>query len=191
VIRVAIADLTKKANNIDWQKMQTMLSPAGMSKLDAFLDRLIKRGGNAFYLALCAWGVAMGIIFLTFMYTAEIKTLEEDLAKTVAATPLVPTINMIPIDATELQKYVERLNKTYPRINAREIAAGAITVKAQSIQSFNQWRGFIRDLQYGGPNWRVTIQSLCTGRNCAGTDPLIAMLKVDRLEILQPTPPET
>ena len=188
---MALADITQKAKDINWQKMQGLLSPASMSKLDAFLDKLLSRGGTALYAAGAAWGVAAIMILLTFSYTTQIKTLKEDLAKTVANTPLVPTINMVPIPSTDLLKYSQKLNKTYSRIDAREVGEGSITIRSANVQNFNQWRNFIRDLQYGGPNWRVTIQKMCTGRSCLNGEPLMANLKVERMEIIQPAPPPT
>jgi hypothetical protein len=109
---------------------------------------------------------------------AEIRT---ELIKSEALKPVVPTIQVTDVSVQDVAKLVEKISPLYKDVNI-SASGSSIKVASGSGRYFGAFREAINHAYNGGQGWRLTLESLCVGRECEGSF-LAGQFKVSRLKV--------
>lgn len=144
------------------------LSPQGMNDMNLFLEQMPMRAG---YGVLIAGGIVWLIAGLAVVYAttvakdvAEIRT---ELIKSEALKPVVPKLVKTPVPTGAVEQFVERVNPLYKDVKING-SGGKINVTSNSGRYFGAFREAINHAYNGGQRWRLSLESLCVGRECTG-----------------------
>lgn len=159
------------------------LSAQAMGDFNRFLEELPLRTG---YGVLIAGGVAWLLAGLAIVYATtvarEVADIRSDLVKSEALKPVVPKLTEIPVPEAELEKFVQRVNPLYKDVNITS-SKNVISFQANSGRFFGAYREAINHAYNGGQGWRLSLQSICVGRECSKKGFLSGEFKVSRLKV--------
>jgi len=151
---------------LDLNSLNKYLSPQGLADLNQFIEDMPLRAG---YAACIVAGVVWFIAGLSIVYAvtvaqnvAEIRT---QLAQAEAQKPVVPSVQQTAINATEIEEFVKRINPLYRDVQISS-SNNVITFRSSQGRYFGAWREAINHAYNGGQGWRLSLQSLCVGREC-------------------------
>jgi hypothetical protein len=174
-------------NKFDFQKFNAAinkyLSPQGMGDLNRFLEQMPVRAG---YGVLIAGGIAWMIGGLAVVYATtiaqDVADIRAELAKSEALKPVVAQLKTQPVPDADIREFVELVDPLYSDVNISSGRGGTINVTANSGRYFGAFREAINHAYNGGQRWRLSLQSLCVGRECDGQF-LQGTFKVNTLKI--------
>lgn len=176
----------KKLKSFDWRSLKKYASPQASDDLNKFLEKLPANAGKTMLIiAATAWGMAGVVGLYTTVQIQQLTELRAELEEAEALQPIVPRISDIPIPPNEVTAFVEKIKDIYQGIDIRA-SGSTVVLTAQSTGNFGQWREAIGHVQNGGSGWRVNIDKLCVGRECAGNMPLAAALKINKVSVTNP-----
>ena len=142
------------------------LSPQGMADTNKFLEEMPLRAG---YGVLIAGGIVWLLAGLAVVYgttiAKDVAAIRADLIKTEALKPVVPQLVKIPVPADEIDGFIEKVNPLYRDVTLSNVS-GKINIKSQSGRYFGAFREAINHAYNGGQGWRLSVESLCVGREC-------------------------
>jgi hypothetical protein len=118
------------------------------------------------------------------MQMQQLTKLRAELQETAALKPIVPVIRDVPVDKKEVDDFVKASAETYGGLNFKANGP-ALVITADSTAAFGQFREAIGHVQNGGSGWRVNIDKLCVGRECA-QKPLTIALKINKVSVNKP-----
>lgn len=171
--------------SFDWRKLQRYLGPQATGELNAFIERLPQTAGQTILIAAgIAWASGAAVGLFATIKTQELVELRTKLSETKALQPAVPRIRDVPVAQAEVQDFAKVLASTYPGLTVKQ-QGPSIFITAPSTGSFGQFREAIGHVQNGGSGWRVNMEKLCVGRECA-KDKLAALLKINKVSIEKP-----
>lgn len=174
------------SKSFDWKSLQKFLDPEAANDFSRFMDKLPVDAGKAALIAAgIAWATVAAFGLFTVMQAKQLTELKATLETTEALKPLVPVISLAPVANTELTKLVTAFKTTYPMLAATS-SNGNFIIKSRQTADFAQFREAIGHVTNGGKNWKVTVDSMCVGRECKDGG-LSATLKVQKLKIDKPT----
>lgn len=176
----------KKLKSFDWRSLKKYASPQASDDLNKFLEKMPTNAGKTMLIiAATAWAVAGVVGLYTTVQIQQLTELRAELEEAEALQPIVPRISDIPIPPNEVTAFVEKIKDIYQGIDIRA-SGSTVVLTAQSTGNFGQWREAIGHVQNGGSGWRVNIDKLCVGRECAGNMPLAAALKINKVSVTNP-----
>ena len=171
--------------NIDWNALKRYTSPQAFKDFNTLLDALpLNVGYNALIAAGMAWLIAGTTVFFTATEIDKVSSLRTELAKVEALKPPVPVIQYTSVATDVLKPLEKKISETYKGVAFVDSSGGA-TLSATDTDYFPQFLAALGFLQNGGRNWRVSIDSMCVGRDCP-TSKLMAVLKVDTAKVVEP-----
>ncbi len=149
-------------------KINKYLSPQGMNDMNKFIEQMPMRAG---YGVLIAGGIAWFIGGLAVVYATtvakDVAEIRAELIKSEALKPVVASLVQQPVPALEVADFVERTNPLYSDITIT--ANGSkISLMSGSGRYFGAFREAINHAYNGGQRWRLSLESLCVGRECEG-----------------------
>ncbi len=159
-------------SNFDFKQLNATinkyLSPQGMNDMNLFLEQMPMRAG---YGVLIAGGVVWLIAGLAVVYATtvakDVAGIRAELIKSEALKPVVPKLVKTPVPANQVTRFVERVNPLYKDVTING-SGGNIKVGASSGRYFGAFREAINHAYNGGQRWRLSLESLCVGRECEG-----------------------
>lgn len=162
-------------SNFDFKQLNATinkyLSPQGMNDMNLFLEQMPMRAG---YGVLIAGGVVWLIAGLAVVYATtvakDVAGIRAELIKSEALKPVVPKLVKTPVPANQVTRFVERVNPLYKDVTING-SGGNIKVGASSGRYFGAFREAINHAYNGGQRWRLSLESLCVGRECEGGIP--------------------
>lgn len=164
-------------------KMAKFLSPQGMTDMNRFLEGLPLRAGHG---VLIAGGIAwlLGGLAVVYATTAakDVADIRAELAKSEALKPVVAQLISTPVPEAEIKTFVDRVNPIYTAVNITAPGAGKIAMSSTDGRYFGAFREAINHAYNGGQRWRLSLESLCVGRECEGAF-LNGTFKVNTLKI--------
>lgn len=144
------------------------LSPQGMNDMNRFLEQMPMRAG---YGVLIAGGIVWFIAGLAVVYATtvakDVAEIRAELIKSEALKPVVPKIVKTPVSVDMVQKFVDTVDPLYKDI-AISGSGGKINITSSSGRYFGAFREAINHAYNGGQRWRLSLESLCVGRECEG-----------------------
>jgi hypothetical protein len=139
-----------------------------MNDMNLFLEQMPMRAG---YGVLIAGGIVWLIAGLAVVYATtvakDVAEIRAELIKSEALKPVVPKLVKTPVPAADVKKFVERVNPLYKDI-AISGSGGGINITSGSGRYFGAFREAINHAYNGGQRWRLSLESLCVGRECKG-----------------------
>lgn len=176
--------------SFDWRSIQKYLNPQSADDLNLFLEKLPQHAGQTVLIAAgIAWAMAGALGLYATIQAKALTELRAEFQKADALTPIVPKINNVPINETEVATFVKKIEKSYPDLKL-QLNKSAVTITAGQTNKFAQFREAIGHMQNGGSGWRVMLDKLCVGRECSAAEKLGVSLKINKVSVENPTPTE-
>lgn len=171
--------------SFDWRSLQKYLDPKAAGDLNVFLERLPQTAGQTALIAAgIAWMAAAALGLYTAVQVQNMTKLRAELKEIEALKPLVPSLKDIPVPQKEVQSFGQNMERTYPGLSIKQQGPN-IQITAKSTSMFGVWREAIGHVQNGGAGWRVSVDKMCVGRECAGEE-LGALLKINKVSVDKP-----
>lgn len=175
--------------NFDMSLLKKMMDPKAAGDLNIFLEKLPYNAGKTVLIAAgIAWAMAAAIGLYASIQATNLTQLRGKLMEAEALTPIVPKIQDVPINAEEVQAFVEKAKAAYPNL-AFEINGSSILITSANTSDFAMFREAIGHMQNGGQGWRVSLDKLCVGRECDKNFKLAVSLKVNKVSVENIQPP--
>ena len=175
----------KKLKGFDWRSLQKYTSPKAADDLNTFLEKMPQNAGQTMLIiAGVAWAFAGAVGLFTAVQLQKITELRTAYEEANALQPVVPTINEMPVSASEVNNFVENAKEIYSGLDIKSSGA-SIVINARTTNAFGQFREAIGHVQNGGSGWRVNVDHLCVGRECE-KQPLTATLKINTVSVKSP-----
>lgn len=174
------------SKSFDWKSLRKFLDPEAASDFSRFMDKMPGDAGKGALIAAgIAWATVAALGFFTVVQAKTLTELRASLETTESIKPLVPKISLAPIPNGEISKIVTSFKALYPTLTV-SANGGAISIKSKQTADFAQFREAIGQVVNSGKDWKVTVDSLCVGRECKDSG-LGASLKIQKLKIDKPT----
>ncbi len=172
--------------SVNWNAvLKNLTSPKSTQDLNDFLERMPQTAGHTILIAAgIAWASAAAIGLFTTVQIQGMTELRKQLMEAEALRPIVPTIRDVPVNPEDVKVFTDDLTRIYPDLVIRN-TAGSLQVVARSTGNFAQFREAVGHVQNGGSGWRVSVDRLCVGRECAN-DKLAVLLKINKVSVDKP-----
>lgn len=159
------------------------LSPQSMGDMNKFLEGLPLRAGHG---VLIAGGIAWFLGGLAVVYATtvakDVADIRAELTKSEALKPVVAQLKTTPVPEAEIKDFVERVKPLYTSVNIAAPGKSSINITAPDGRYFGAFREAVNHAYNGGQRWRLSLESLCVGRECKGAF-LSGTFKVNTLKI--------
>ena len=169
----------------DMNSLNKYFSAQSANDLNAFIESMPMRAGYGVLIAAgIAWLLAgLAVVYATTVATnvAEIRT---ELIKTEASKPLVPKLSKIAVPDSEVKAFVERTDPLYKDVVITH-DGNSIKLNANSGRFFGAFREAINHAYNGGQGWRLSLQSMCVGRECEKQGFLSGEFTINRLKVVR------
>lgn len=164
-------------------QLQRYISPNAYKDLDVFLEKLPQRAGHGIIIAgAIAWLLAGCAVLYASTQASKVMTLRADILKSEALKPAVPMLVSLPVSGQQLQDFAKNLEQLYPQIQI-STQGDFIEVKGGKTDVYGAFREAVGHMFNGGKGWRVSVDSLCVGRECQGNIGLAGRFKINRLTV--------
>lgn len=145
------------------------LSPQGMNDLNRFLEQMPLRAG---YGVLIAGGIVwllagLGVVYATTI-AKDVSAIRAELVKSEALKPVVAQLVRNPVPDSEISAFANKVDPLYSDVSIKAGRSGLITLTSSSGRYFGAFREAVNHAYNGGQRWRLSLQSLCVGRECKG-----------------------
>lgn len=159
------------------------LSPQGMTDLNRFMEQMPLRAGYGVLIAgSIVWIIAgLAVVYATTI-AKDVSAIRAELVKSEALKPVVAELVRTPVPDADISAFVTKVDPLYSDVSITTSGSGAISVVSSSGRFFGAFREAINHAYNGGQRWRLSLQSLCVGRECKGGF-LSGTFKVDTLKV--------
>ena len=172
----------------DVNALKKLMDPKSAGDLNAFLEKLPHNAGQTVLIAAgIAWAMAGALGLYASIQARQLTELRAELKEAEALTPVVPKISDVPINKTEVEAFVKKVEPSYPGLKL-QVSGSNIIITSGQTSNFAKFREAIGHMQNGGSGWRVTLEKMCVGRECGNSDKLAVSLKVNKVSVENPTP---
>jgi len=168
--------------NFDWRSLKKYTSAQATEDLNDFLENLPHNTSQT--LLVVAGVVWLGAATAGFYLNLRLQAFTEMRAELEAAEalkPIVPVIRDVKVDAKDVKSVAEKIDEGYSGLNISARGSN-IEITASQTMAFGQFREAIGHVINGGSGWRISIDSMCVGRECQGS-PLKAALTVNKVSV--------
>ena len=150
----------------DLGQLQKYFSPHAFNDADVFVREMPERAGQSVLIAGgIVWMVAVAGFAFSTIESQKVAELRANAVKAEALRPVVPQIIKKPVPDKDLADFAEKANPQYPNVNL-SAKGSQLLVKASVSEAYWSWREAIGHVFNGGNGWRLSIDSLCVGREC-------------------------
>lgn len=172
----------KSLKSFDWRSLKKYASPKAADDLNIFMDKIPQNTNQTMLIVVgVVWALAGASALYTTVQMQSLTQLRAELSEAQSLKPIVPKIVDKAVDPKQVANFIENMGETYNGLDIKS-NGGAVTVRAQSTAFYGQFREAIGHIQNGGSGWRVNIDSLCVGRECARA-PLSAALRINKVSV--------
>ncbi|MCD8519853.1 MAG: hypothetical protein LRY57_00805 [Alphaproteobacteria bacterium] len=167
--------------------IRKLSNPNAAGDLNKFLEKMpLNVGHTMLIIAGVAWGVAGAAGLFATVQAQKLTELGAKLQEAHALQPIVPQIVDVPIPADQVTAFVESIKDVYQGVKIQP-SGSSVSLNSTNTANFGQFREALGHIQNGGSGWRVSVGSLCVGRECQGP-PLQASLNINKVDVKTPTP---
>lgn len=169
----------------DVRTLNKYLSAQATDDFSRFLDKIPQNAGQKSLIAAgIIWGcvAALGLSFM--IQSQKLTELRAHLASAEAVAPVIPVVTMTPVPAEQITQFAEKAKLIYPGLTVTA-SGNILNVQSKETSAYAQFRELLGYAVSGGNNWKVSINSLCIGRECA-QNALDAGLKIEMMSIDKP-----
>ena len=169
----------------DFRSLNKYLSAKAADDFNRFIETVPQNAGKTALIAAgIAWAAVAAIGLFSMLQTQKITELRGQLEATEALQPMVPVMKMTAVPDTEITAFIEKAKILYPGLTFTN-SANIITVQSQDTSAYAQLREMMGHIVSGGNSWKVSINSLCIGRECPQRA-MEAALRVEKVSIEKP-----
>ncbi len=184
-----MADL-KSLPKLDLKKLNTLFSTRSLNNLNVFIEKLPQNAGKTILItAAIAWTFTAALGLFTTIKAQDLNNLRAQLQDAKALKPIVPILKEMPVDTKILQDVAKKLSEIYKNLDI-QTNGNTLTISAQSTNMFTSFREAITQIGNSETGWKITVQSMCLGRECPQKQ-LSITLKVDKINIDKPESSKT
>lgn len=172
----------------DIRTLNKYFSAQATDDFSRFLDKMPQNVGQKSLIAAgIIWGcvAALGLSFM--LQSQKLTELRAHLASAEAVQPIIPVMTMTPVPAEQVTQFAEKAKTLYPGLTLTG-SGNTLNVTSTDTSSYAQFREMLGYAVSGGNNWKVSIESLCIGRECS-QNALSAALKIETVTIDKPATP--
>lgn len=167
--------------------IRKLSNPNAAGDLNKFMEKMPLNVGNTMLiLAAAAWGVAGAAGLFATVQAQKLTEIRAKLQEATALQPIVPNIVDVPIPPDQVTKFAEELKDVYNGVQI-QASGSSININSTNTANFGQFREAMGHIQNGGSGWRVSVGTLCIGRECQG-QPLSATLNINKVDVNKPAP---
>ena len=171
--------------SFDWRSLQKWTSPQAANDLNEFLENLPQTAGQGALIAAgIAWTIAASAGLYATIQSQKLTEMRAELEDVSALTPNVPKLVYRNVNVQEIRDLAEDLRRTYNGVQIKP-QGNSLYITAETTASFGQFREVLTHIQNSGRGWRVTVDRLCVGRECAQQQ-LAILLKIQKVDIEPP-----
>jgi hypothetical protein len=175
----------KNLPKVDMKTINRYLSPRAMNDFNAFLEKLPQNAGQTILIAAgITWGFAAALGLFTTIKAQDLNNLRAQLQDAKALMPVVPQMVEMPVEASVLNNLAKRLSDVYRNLEIRA-ENGQVIIGGAATNLFSPFREAVLQVNNGGQDWKVTVESMCVGRECKQKQ-LSIILKVAKIQISKP-----
>lgn len=169
----------------DLNSLNKYFTTQGMADINKLLEEMPLRAGYGVIIAgAVAWLFAGMAVFYATTIAQDVASIRAELVKSEALKPEVPQLVTTPVAVDEIKSFIEKVNPMYKDINI-SIKGNNLVMNANSGRYFGAFREAINHAYNGGQGWRLSLQSLCVGRECKDKGFLAGEFKVNRLKVVR------
>ena len=172
--------------NFSWRSLQKYLGPNSAKDLNSFLENIPQHvGQTALIAAGISWGMGAALGLFTMVQVQQLTEIRAEFREAEALTPVVPKIKHGSISKDNIAKFLEKNEDFYEGLAFRQ-QGSTILITATSTARFAEFREALGHIQNGGTEWRISLDKLCVGRECAKQHKLAAALKINKVSVEKP-----
>lgn len=169
-------------SKLNMNTINKYLSPKAVDDANAFLEKLPQNTGKSMLIvAGVIWSVAAALGLFTTVKMQEFAERTLEIEEQKSLLPVVPKLRDTPVGSKEVHAFVEDMKTIYKGLDIKGNAS-KVTITGNTTAVFGQFREAIGHVQNGGAGWRVSIDKLCVGKECAKY-PLGAILKINKVSV--------
>ena len=169
----------------DFRSLNKYFTSQGADDLNKFLEKVPQNAGQAALIAGGISWVAVAVLGLLLMLESQKLTeLRATLASSESLKPIVPVMSMDPVSADEVKVFADKAKTLYPGLTVTS-NANVLTIQSRDTSSYAQFREIMGHVLSGGAGWKVSVNSMCIGRECP-QNALDASLKIEKINITKP-----
>lgn len=174
------------SKSFDWKSLQKFLDPQAADDFSRFLDSIPGHAGRGALIAAgIAWGAAAALGLFTMMQSKQLTETRAQLQSSEALKPVVPTVSLTPAGKDDVKSVAEEFSHVYPDLTV-SANGEKFTIQSKKTSDFAEFREALGHVVNGGADWKISIDTLCIGRECKGSA-LNAALKIQKLKIDKPS----
>lgn len=166
--------------------MKKYLNPQASDDFNRFLEKIPQNvGQKALIAAGISWGVVIALGLFAVMQMQILTDLRSQLLASEAVKPVVPVMTTQAVTPDELKPLLDDFKTIYPDLQVN-VNGGNVNVQSHDTSQYPEFREILGHLSNGGVGWKVSVQTMCVGRECKQNS-LGANLKIERLKIDKPS----
>lgn len=174
------------ASKFDMALIQRWLSPQGYQGFDAFIENLPSRVSQTVLIAAgVAWAVGgVGLVYAN-MQSEKVAKLRDELLKTEALKPTVPTIAENSVPVAEITAKMDLIKKVFKDLTITP-GEGSIIISSEEPKMYGAFLQTIYTVMGLGDGYKITMKEMCQGRDCktkSNKPFLYASFDVKKLEV--------
>ncbi len=173
------------SNSFDLRRYSKYLTGNSANDLNRFLEKLPQHSGNTVLIAAgIAWAAVAALGLFSMIQTQQLTKLRGELQASESLKPIVPVITMAAVPPEEVTAFAEKAKLLYPglTVNAN---GNTLTIQSKDTSSYAQLREIMGHVVSGGTGWKVGVNSICVGRECA-SNAIDASLRIEKVNIAAP-----
>lgn len=150
-------------------KLTKYMSPQAMMDMNKFLENMPVRAG---YAVLIAGGFTWFLGGLALVYATtvaqNVADIRAELVKSEALKPVVAQLRQTPVAEADIRAFTKLVDPRYNDVSITAPGGGKITVVSGDGRYFGAFREAINHAYNGGQRWRLSLDTMCVGRDCDG-----------------------
>lgn len=173
------------SKSFDFRSLSKYMSGQSADDLNRFLDKVPQNAGKTALIAGgIAWGAVAALALFSMLQTQKLTELRAQLQGSESLKPIVPVITMTPVAADQVKAFADRAKDLYPGLTVTA-NNNVLTIQSKDTSSYAQFREIMGHVVSGGPGWKVGVDSICVGRECA-QNAINVSLKIEKINIDKP-----
>ncbi len=177
------------AKTFDLRSLNKYLSAQATDDFNRFLEKMPQNAGKTALIAGgIAWATVAALGLFSMIQTQKLTELRGQLEASETLKPIVPVMTMTAVAPDQVKAFADKAKDLYPglTVNAN---GNVLTIQSKDTSSYAQFREIMAHVVSGGSGWKVSVNSLCIGRECP-QNAMDAVLRIEKISIDKPVPAE-
>lgn len=174
----------------DIRSLSKYLNGQSADDFNRFLEKVPQNAGKTALIAGgIAWAAVAALGLFSMLQTQKLTELRGQLQASESLKPIVPIMTMTAIPGDDVKAFIEKIKSHYPDLILNN-NNNVLTIQSKSTASYAQFREILGYITSGGAGWKVSVNSICVGRECP-SNAIDASLRIEKIKIDKPVIEET